>query len=93
MIDDIIARLQRVEVVEKKLKDAKSKLRAELATAVEALPDKTYSNKLAEVSFTKGRLSRKVNYDKLLGYLGDDKYKEFVTSSTGKDTLRVKWND
>lgn len=92
-IDETLAKLQQVEILEKKLKDSKNKLRAELAKDIDELPDRVYSNKLAKVTFVKGRLSRKVKYDQLLGYLGKKKYAEFITESTGKESLKVTWNE
>ena len=90
-IDEVLLKLKQLDAVESRLKDSKAKLRQELDTMVSEMPDKTYDTPQVKVSYSSPRVSRRVSYDKLLGYLGEKRYAMYVTSTTGKPTLTVRW--
>jgi len=90
-IDDILTQLKKVDTVEKAVKDQKNQLREQLQQAVEALPGKTYENTMAKVSITKDVTTKRVNYDMLLGMIGDEKYNKVVTTSTRKGSIKTSW--
>jgi len=90
-IDELLEQLKKIDTIEKAVKAQKDVARAQLAELVEKLPDKTYENAIAKVMVTKDVTTKRVNYDMLLGMLGQEKYNTVVTTSTRKGTVKTTW--
>ena len=86
--DTLVAKIVALQTAEKDIKDRISDYKEQLAELVDKLPDKKYENDLATVSFTKGRLNRRVNYAGLEGY-SEEVYHRFVTESTSEPSLKI----
>ncbi len=90
-IDDVLAQLKKIDVVEKAVAAQKKQARAQLAELIELEPGHTYENSIAKVIVTKDSTSRKVNYDMLLGMVGEVKYNKLVTTTTKKGAVKTTW--
>ena len=90
-MDELLEQLKKIDTIEKAIKEQKAAARAKLEELVEKLPDKTYENAIAKVMVTKDVTTKRVNYDMLLGMLGQEKYNTVVTTSTRKGTVKTTW--
>lgn len=90
-MDELLEQLKKIDTIEKAVKAQKDVARAQLAELVEKLPDKTYENAIAKVMVTKDVTTKRVNYDMLLGMLGQEKYNTVVTTSTRKGAVKTTW--
>lgn len=86
--DELVSKIVALQTAEKDIKDRISDYKKQLAEIVDKLPDKKYENEIAKVSFTKGRLNRRVNYAGLEGY-SEEVYHRFVTESTSEPSLKI----
>lgn len=86
--DELVSKIVALQTAERDIKDRISDYKKQLGELVEKLPNKQYENDLAKVSFTKGRLNRRVNYAGLEGY-SEAIYHRFVTESTSEPTLKI----
>lgn len=86
--DELVSKIVALQTAEKDIKDRISDYKKQLAEIVDKLPDKKYENEVAKVSFTKGRLNRRVNYAGLEGY-SELAYDRFVTESIGEPSLKI----
>lgn len=86
--DELVSKIVALQTAERDIKDRISDYKKQLGDIVAKLPDKKYENDLAKVSFTKGRLNRRVNYAGLEGY-SEEVYHRFVTESTSEPTLKI----
>lgn len=86
--DKLVSKIVTLQTAEKDIKDRISDYKEQLAGIVDKLPDKKYENEVAKVSFTKGRLNRRVNYAGLEGY-SELAYDRFVTESIGEPSLKI----
>lgn len=89
-MDELINKIQQLEIGEKALKARKDEYRSQLQALIEATPDKSYDNALAKVAMTKPKVSRRVNYAGLKGY-SEKVYNRFVTEVLGKPSMRIQW--
>lgn len=86
--DELVSKIVALQTAEKDIKDRISDYKKQLGEIVKKLPDKKYENDLAKVSFTKGRLNRRVNFAGLEGY-SELAYDRFVTESIGEPSLKI----
>ncbi|ACO36927.1 unknown [Lactobacillus phage Lb338-1] len=86
--DELVSKIVTLQTAEKDIKDRISDYKKQLAEIVDKLPDKKYENEIATVTFTKGRLNRRVNYAGLEGY-SELAYDRFVTESVGEPSLKI----
>ena len=86
--DELVSKIVALQTAEKDIKDRISDYKKQLGDIVAKLPDKKYENEIATVSFTKGRLNRRVNYAGLEGY-SEEVYHRFVTESTSEPSLKI----
>ena len=90
-IDELLEQLKKIDTIEKAVKEQKAAARAKLEELVELLPDKAYENTIAKVTITNDVTTKRVNYDMLLGMIGDEKYNKVVTTSTRKGSVKTTW--
>jgi len=90
-IDELLEQLKKIDTIEKAVKEQKAAARAKLEELVELLPNKAYENTIAKVTITNDVTTKRVNYDMLLGMIGDEKYNKVVTTSTRKGSVKTTW--
>lgn len=86
--DTLVTKIVTLQTAETDIKNRIKEYKEQLAELVDKMPDKKYENEVAKVSFTKGRLNRRVNYAGLEGY-SEDIYHHFVKESVGEPSLKI----